>query len=325
MEPAGRRRGGGERARGAGRAPTARSRGGAPPGAAAATSAGSPGSAAPTWSSISAKGSTATPGSRTTSSGTLELAGVPFTGLPPLGHHDRPPEARRQHAALGGRPPRARLRARPGQQDPGRLPAPGHREAVGGRRQRRDRQRRGLHLQAGAQEARRPHAGAVRGGAGPGVRRPAGSSTSGSSGKRMLPIAEIRFDGMPEGTWPIVGYAAKWIPGSPEDEGTLPICPADVRDGAERRDRQGGPRRLGVRLRRRGLRPGGPPGQRGRAAVRARGESVPRPLQQRRTGPDGPGLRLELRRPGDARGGRSPDALPEPNAAAALVSGVSAA
>ena len=44
-------------------------------------------------------------------------------------------------------------------------------------------------------------------------------------GKRMLPIAEIRFDGMPEGTWPIVSYAAKWIPGSPEDEGTAPGLP----------------------------------------------------------------------------------------------------
>jgi D-alanine-D-alanine ligase len=47
-------------------------------------------------------------------------------------------------------------------------------------------------------------------------------------GRRMLPLAEIRFDGMPEGTWPIVSYAAKWIPGSPEDEGTLPVCPAEV-------------------------------------------------------------------------------------------------
>src|SRR5262245_14611521 len=47
-------------------------------------------------------------------------------------------------------------------------------------------------------------------------------------GRRMLPIAEILFDGMPEGTWPIVSYAAKWIPGSPEDEGTLPVCPAEV-------------------------------------------------------------------------------------------------
>jgi D-alanine-D-alanine ligase len=52
-------------------------------------------------------------------------------------------------------------------------------------------------------------------------------------GKRMLPIAEIRFDGMPEGTWPIVGYAAKWLPGSPEDEGTLPVCPAEIPDDLE--------------------------------------------------------------------------------------------
>jgi D-alanine-D-alanine ligase len=46
-------------------------------------------------------------------------------------------------------------------------------------------------------------------------------------GKRMLPIAEICFD-MPQGTWPIVSYAAKWIPGSPEDEGTVPVCPAEL-------------------------------------------------------------------------------------------------
>jgi D-alanine-D-alanine ligase len=25
-----------------------------------------------------------------------------------------------------------------------------------------------------------------------------------------------------------VSYAAKWIPGSPEDEGTIPVCPADI-------------------------------------------------------------------------------------------------
>ena len=47
-------------------------------------------------------------------------------------------------------------------------------------------------------------------------------------GKRMLPIAEIRFDTLPDGSWPIVSYAAKWIPGSPEDEGTIPVCPADI-------------------------------------------------------------------------------------------------
>jgi D-alanine-D-alanine ligase len=54
-------------------------------------------------------------------------------------------------------------------------------------------------------------------------------------GKRMLPIAEIRFDTLPEGTWPIVSYAAKWIPGSPEDEGTVPVCPADLEPELARR------------------------------------------------------------------------------------------
>jgi D-alanine-D-alanine ligase len=44
----------------------------------------------------------------------------------------------------------------------------------------------------------------------------------------MLPIAEIRFDTLPDGSWPIVSYAAKWIPGSPEDEGTIPVCPAEL-------------------------------------------------------------------------------------------------
>jgi D-alanine-D-alanine ligase len=47
-------------------------------------------------------------------------------------------------------------------------------------------------------------------------------------GKRMLPVAEVRFEDLPQGTWPIVSYAAKWIPGSPEDEGTVPVCPAEL-------------------------------------------------------------------------------------------------
>ncbi|MEO7987454.1 MAG: ATP-grasp domain-containing protein [Gemmatimonadales bacterium] len=54
-------------------------------------------------------------------------------------------------------------------------------------------------------------------------------------GKRMLPIAEIRFEDMPEGSWPIVSYAAKWIPGSPEDEGTVPVCPAAVAEDLGKR------------------------------------------------------------------------------------------
>jgi D-alanine-D-alanine ligase len=47
-------------------------------------------------------------------------------------------------------------------------------------------------------------------------------------GRRMLPIGEVCFDTLPEGTWPIVSYAAKWIPESPEYEGTVPVCPAEL-------------------------------------------------------------------------------------------------
>jgi D-alanine-D-alanine ligase len=54
-------------------------------------------------------------------------------------------------------------------------------------------------------------------------------------GKRMLPIAEVRFDTLPEGTWPIVSYAAKWIPESPEYEGTIPVCPAELDADLEQR------------------------------------------------------------------------------------------
>lgn len=47
-------------------------------------------------------------------------------------------------------------------------------------------------------------------------------------GKQALPIAELCFDNMPEGSWPILTYAAKWDVGSPEDLGSVPVCPADV-------------------------------------------------------------------------------------------------
>ena len=33
---------------------------------------------------------------------------------------------------------------------------------------------------------------------------------------------------MPAGSWPIVTYAAKWDHGSPEDLGTVPMCPAPL-------------------------------------------------------------------------------------------------
>lgn len=47
-------------------------------------------------------------------------------------------------------------------------------------------------------------------------------------GNRVLPVAEIDFTGMPEGTWPILTYAAKWHTGSAEDIGSVPICPAQI-------------------------------------------------------------------------------------------------
>jgi D-alanine-D-alanine ligase len=47
-------------------------------------------------------------------------------------------------------------------------------------------------------------------------------------GGQMLPISEIDFAGMPDGSWPIVTYAATWVTGSPDDLGTQPVCPARI-------------------------------------------------------------------------------------------------
>jgi D-alanine-D-alanine ligase len=47
-------------------------------------------------------------------------------------------------------------------------------------------------------------------------------------GEQVLPIAELCFDNMPEGSWPILTYAAKWDVGSPEDLGSVPVCPAEM-------------------------------------------------------------------------------------------------
>jgi len=47
-------------------------------------------------------------------------------------------------------------------------------------------------------------------------------------GAEMLPISEIEFRDMPDGSWPIVTYAAKWDVGSPEDVATVPVCPAKL-------------------------------------------------------------------------------------------------
>ncbi len=47
-------------------------------------------------------------------------------------------------------------------------------------------------------------------------------------GTRMLPISEISFERMPEGSWPIVTYAGKWVPDSPDYTGSEPVCPARI-------------------------------------------------------------------------------------------------
>ena len=45
-------------------------------------------------------------------------------------------------------------------------------------------------------------------------------------GGRVLPHAEMDFSRMRPGLPPVVTYAAKWEHGSPEDQGTIPRCPA---------------------------------------------------------------------------------------------------
>ena len=47
-------------------------------------------------------------------------------------------------------------------------------------------------------------------------------------GHHILPPAEIDFSTLPDGSPPIVTFEAKWVPGSLEDRGTRPICPAPL-------------------------------------------------------------------------------------------------
>jgi len=47
-------------------------------------------------------------------------------------------------------------------------------------------------------------------------------------GETVLPISEIRFDGLPRGMWRIVSYRSKWETGSDEDLGAVPQCPAEL-------------------------------------------------------------------------------------------------
>lgn len=54
-------------------------------------------------------------------------------------------------------------------------------------------------------------------------------------GDIQLPVSEIDFSAMPEASWPIVTYAAKWDAAHPEYAGTLPVCPARLPADAARR------------------------------------------------------------------------------------------
>ncbi len=47
-------------------------------------------------------------------------------------------------------------------------------------------------------------------------------------GNHLLPPAEIDFSDLPDDAPPIVSFAAKWQPGSLEDAGTRPVCPAPL-------------------------------------------------------------------------------------------------
>ena len=49
-------------------------------------------------------------------------------------------------------------------------------------------------------------------------------------GYTVLPLSEIRFDGLPKRMWRIVSYRSKWVAGSDEDVGAVPTCPADLSD-----------------------------------------------------------------------------------------------
>ena len=47
-------------------------------------------------------------------------------------------------------------------------------------------------------------------------------------GDKVLPISEIRFDGLPDGLPKIVTYDGKWIADSVYYENTIPMCPAQL-------------------------------------------------------------------------------------------------
>jgi D-alanine-D-alanine ligase len=54
----------------------------------------------------------------------------------------------------------------------------------------------------------------------------------------VLPISEIDFSGLPENLPKIVTYNAKWMEGTPEYDGTVGKCPADIPKEVEQRAKE---------------------------------------------------------------------------------------
>jgi len=54
-------------------------------------------------------------------------------------------------------------------------------------------------------------------------------------GDKILPISEIKFDGLPEGLPKIVTYDGKWIADSVYYENTKPSCPAVINPGLKKK------------------------------------------------------------------------------------------
>lgn len=47
-------------------------------------------------------------------------------------------------------------------------------------------------------------------------------------GNTVLPVSEIDFAKLPDGSWPILSFDAKWTKGSSDDLGTQPVVPARI-------------------------------------------------------------------------------------------------
>jgi D-alanine-D-alanine ligase len=63
-------------------------------------------------------------------------------------------------------------------------------------------------------------------------------SILGNKDPEVLPISEIDFSTLPPGLPKICGYEAKWVEHSPEFDHTVPLCPASLPRGVEKRVRE---------------------------------------------------------------------------------------